>query len=95
MIVFTKHAQERVVERAFDGDEILAAVNRREAEIRRAGGVEVRVVVKTLRAEITLPDGSTGDRLVACIDPRNMKVKTVMLQRSWQIPFDSQEIPYL
>lgn len=75
----------------FTVDDVAAACQAAESGIRTCKDAqEVRVIVRTVQGTVRLqdgsfgvflPDGSNGQLVVACVDPRTLTVKTVMLQR--------------
>ena len=67
-----------------DEQRVLEAVRNKADAIKSASAPEVRVTVVRFSAVVQAPDGSNGDLLVACIDPVEHKIKTVMLQRHEQ-----------
>jgi hypothetical protein len=71
-------------------EDVQQAINRNEGRILAAKVREVRVIVKRFSRIVHLPDGSNGDNVVACIDPKARTVMTVMLQRSNQIAAKSR-----
>jgi hypothetical protein len=82
----TKHAEAQIIDRGVTTTaEVLTAVNAKLSQIRASRTWEVRVIVKRLRVQVFLPDGSNGDVILACVDPVTLNVKTVMLQRSAQV----------
>jgi len=86
MIELTLHASEQIQSRGVvTATEVLEAVRRNEDVISQSQSCQVMVIVKTFSGKICLPDGSNGDTVLACVDPRTMRVKTVMLQRSSQV----------
>jgi len=88
-VILSRHALDRLDGRAIvTADEVLAACNQHLGRIegeRQKGNLEVRVIVKRLACRQECSDGSCGEIVVAAIDPRNRKVKTVMLTKEWQI----------
>jgi hypothetical protein len=78
------HAKDQCKVRGIDPREVLATVRGWRREIERSGAWEVRVVVGFYQVKQVCEDGSNGDLVLACVDPRNLKIKTVMLQRSSQ-----------
>lgn len=94
-IRLTRHAKDQIQARGFDAREVLDTVNQHAYQIERSGAFEVRVIVRRFHGYVcTAPDGSTGDNIVACIDPQRRTIKTVMYQHSWQIERKSDETPY-
>lgn len=92
----TYHAREQITSRGITTDsEVLDAVNQRVDQVSGSKSWEVKVVVKRLEAKVYCPDGSNGDVVVACVDPKNLAVKTVMLQRAAQVARKSQFEDYL
>jgi len=83
----TEHARAQLAARPACGTEreVLGAVDRRCFEISRSNRPEVLVQVKILGTQVAYPDGSNGDVVLAAVDPRTLKVKTIMLQRSTQV----------
>lgn len=64
---------------------VINECDKRANEIRQYRSYyQVLVEIKSLPRVIRLSDGSTGDIIVAAIDPKNMEVKTVMLRLSDQ-----------
>jgi hypothetical protein len=94
--VLSKHATERIDGRGITSDrEVNAVVSSYAAEIRQhQSEFEVRVVVRSLRFKVSLPDGSNGDLVIACVDPRSLVVKTVMLQRRGQAQRKASQVHY-
>lgn len=96
MSELTKHALDQCLTRGFDPDEVLSAVQDHEREISRSDAWEVRVVVKVYPVSRYLPDGSNGDTVIACVNPRTLRITTVMLQRDSQVRRkDGTEAPYV
>jgi hypothetical protein len=94
-IRLTRHAVEQISKRSVTTEsEVFESVNRLEGKITASNCFEVRVIVRRLSVTLTTPDGSTGDLIIACIDPTNRTIKTVMLQNSWQAAKKSKEVPY-
>jgi hypothetical protein len=88
MFTISKHAREKIQVRKIASErEVLTALDKKTKLIKIAGNhvVEVRVIVKRLSAVVYCPDGSNGNIVVACIDTRNNKVKTIMLTNTYQI----------
>lgn len=82
------HAKEQRQERCpeIPENEILDRVRAHEqvlVDALRAGYIEVKVVVRHIAWREAA--GGTGDRVVACVDPRNSKVKTILLRGSSQL----------
>lgn len=95
-VTLSFHARLQIANRAVvSEEEVLAAVSRHERTLSHAFAPEIRVVVKTMKVSTYLPDGSNGDVVVACVDTRSLKVKTVLLSRSAQVERRSREVPYL
>lgn len=74
-----------VVRQVVTVDHVEAAVTQHLKRIQKSKAPEVRLVVRTFKAEVLCSDGSNGDVVLACIDPQTVTVKTVMLQRSGQV----------
>jgi hypothetical protein len=93
----TVHARRRIAERPFtdEGEVMKVMLNKGPAIRRHWEQHEVRVIIKTLKAVIELPDGSNGDVVVACVDPASVTVKTVMLERAEQIQARSKYRVYV
>lgn len=66
-------------------DQVNAAIEKNLQRIRRSQAAEVRVIVREFKVQVVCADGSNGDVVLACVDPRTVTVKTVMLQRSTQV----------
>lgn len=89
----------------FTVDDVTAACHAAESGIKKfTDSQEVRVIVKTVCGSVRLqdgsfgvylPDGSNGQLVVACMDPRTLTVKTVMLQRERQARGHSKSVPYI
>jgi hypothetical protein len=98
MFKLTFHAIQQILSRkVVDEAAVLDAVNKNGAKIERLGKShnEVRVIVKTLKGRVVCPDGSNGNLVVACIDPKTQNVKTVMLTNSYQVNEKIHEVPYI
>jgi hypothetical protein len=81
---FTKHARERLEERPIvTAAEVDAAISRYEVEAARSNNWQVKIVVKRTFWQVLF--GSEGDTVVACLDPKNRTVKTIMLEGSNQV----------
>lgn len=96
MASLTFHARSQCKSRGVSPREVLRAVEQVESQIKAASDqYEAKVVVKTLHGHVFLPDGSNGDTVIACVDTRTLRVKTVMLQRSTQVERKSKYELYL
>lgn len=75
----SKHAREQCGARGIaTAEEVEAALRGHEREISQSQSWQVKVIVK--RVAFTVTAGSQGDLVVACVDPSNLVVKTVMLE---------------
>ncbi len=84
-IRLSRHAKEQCDARGIAStEEVEAAVKKAAAKIGKSNTWEVRVVVKQFSNKVSLPDGSNGNLVIACVDPQSGTVKTVMLQRESQ-----------
>jgi len=96
MFTLTKHAWEQCQIRDIRSDTVLAVVNRKSVQIRQfQSDYEVKVIIGRLSVKVFLPDGSNGDTVLACVDPRNNTVKTVMFQRWAQVSRKMQSEAYV
>lgn len=89
MTTILSHAKHRIEERFYQVPDMVRVVmgicDEKEDEIRQYSSYyQVLVTIKTLKKVVRLPDGSTGNIIVAAIDPKNMEVKTVMLRQDTQ-----------
>lgn len=89
---FRMHAEHRVNERLAGittSTQIMAIVASKVDVISKCTDWQAVVVIKRLNRTITVrtADGqeSSGNVVVACVDPKNMDIKTVMLRHSWQL----------
>jgi hypothetical protein len=87
-VTLSQHSKERILTRLnglTDEAEVIRAVTRQLPAILGIQAPEVKIVIKTLKVFLYLDDESNGDAVVACVDPRSLRVKTVMLTRQSQL----------
>lgn len=93
---FSPHARVALSKRPFATvEEILEAVIRCEPKIHRTKHFEALVVVKRFTHKVVCPDGSNGNLLIACVQPRDLYIKTIMLQRSEQMGVNQPRYAYM
>jgi len=84
----TKHALERIQTRMvgiITLEEVKDKVDKYRPELSRMHDYnQVHIVLKKLD-KVCHIHGSSGDLVVACVDPRTVTVKTVMLRYHWQM----------
>jgi pyridoxine 5'-phosphate synthase PdxJ len=97
MTYLTRHAREQIDARQVCTQaEVMREVTRKAREIRRHWQErEVKVIVKTMKAKVILEGDSNGEVVVACVDPYDLGIKTVMLTRQAQIERKSKYEVYI
>lgn len=78
-IRLTRHAREQIENRGVTtADEVLKAVNSVKRQVLSSSAWQVKVILK--RVDYQYTGGSEGNLVVACVDPVNRTIKTVMLE---------------
>lgn len=86
-VKLSRHAAEQCACRGIaTPDEVLGACRGHEREIEASEAYQVKVIIKRLAYEIRT-SGSEGSVVVACVDPKTLVVKTVMLERPIQVKY--------
>jgi hypothetical protein len=84
-IRLTSHARDQINARGVTtADEVLRAVNSVQSQVLSSQAWQVKVVIKTLPSRISVA-GSEGNVVVACVDPVNKTIKTLMLEGQEQV----------
>lgn len=84
----TRHAKKRIQTRMvgiITLQEIMDRVDRYRPDLAKMHAYDqVHIVMKKLD-KVCHINGSSGNLVVACVDPRTVTVKTVMLRYDWQM----------
>lgn len=86
--LMTNHAMDRIKSR-FDGiitiNQVIDKINQYRPELSKLTHLDQVLVVIDKLDKVYHINGSHGDIIVACVDPRTITVKTVMLRHSGQL----------